>query len=123
VVAFVLPTSAARSSRRSAIAVTVREEETMKSVSAPSSAVAWSTSWRALDSSGLKYFVASCDCCPLPCSEVAKPLMTPCRSRRVAGFSVLNSWSRSTGVVVWLSGSVAPSPSFGLLLGPGVSDT
>ena len=40
-VAFALPTRPARSSRRSATAVTAREELTMKRVSAPSSSVTW----------------------------------------------------------------------------------
>ena len=65
VVAFALPTRSARSSRRSAIAVTVREEETMKRVSASSSSVVSLTSRRALESSGLKYFVASAASCAL----------------------------------------------------------
>ena len=54
VVAFALPTRSARSSRRSAIAVTVRDEETRNSVSASSSSVVSLTSRRALESSGLK---------------------------------------------------------------------
>ena len=95
----------------------------MKSVSAPSSAVTSLTSWRALESSGLKYLVASAACGPLPFSWVAKPWMTPLRSARACGVSVLNSWSRSTAVVVWDVSSVASSSSCGLEFGPGVSET
>ena len=79
------PRARDRSSRFSAIAVTVREEETMKSVSASSSCVASFTSRRALDSSGLKYSVASPACSPLPSSWVLKPAMMPCRSLRASG--------------------------------------
>ena len=52
----------ARSSRRSATAVTAREELTMKSVSAASSCVSWLTSCREVDRNGLKY---SADCAGL----------------------------------------------------------
>ena len=72
----------------------------MKSVSAASSCVVSLTSRRALDSSGLKYFVDSAASSPLPSNWTWKPLMMPCRSARAFGSSVLNSWSRSTAVVV-----------------------
>ena len=74
---------------------------TMKRVSASSSAVVSLTSRRALESSGLKYSVAAAACGPLPSSWVLKPLITPWRSLRAFGSSVLKSWSRSTGVVVF----------------------
>ena len=95
----------------SAIAVTVREELTMKSRQRALVLRSTSlTSRRALESSGLKYFVASRGL-RRPCrrSWVAKPLITPCRSLRAFGSSVLKSWSRSTAVVVCDVSSVAPS--------------
>ena len=123
VVALALPTRSARSSRRSAIAVTVRDELTMKRVSASSSSVVSLDSRRALESSGLKYFAASAAWSPLPSSWVRKPLMTPCRSARVSGSSVLKIWSRSTAVVVEEVSSVACSGSVLLASGPGESAT
>ena len=123
VVAFALPTRSARSSRRSAIAVTAREEETMKRVSASSSCVVSLTSRRALESSGLKYLVASAACWPWPSSWVLKPSITPCRSARASGSSVLKSASRSTAVVVEAVVSVECSGSVRLASGPGESAT
>ena len=58
-VVFVFPTSEARSSRFSAIAVTARDELTMKSVSVPSSCVSWLTSCREVERNGLKYSAVS----------------------------------------------------------------
>ncbi len=121
VVAFALATRLDRSSRREAIAVAVRLELTRKSVSAPSSSVALLTSRRALESSGLKYSVAWPACSPLPLSWVLKPSITPCRSARAFGVSVLKSWSRSTAVVVEAVVSVAWSGSVRLASGPGES--
>ena len=101
--------------------MTARRELTMKSVSAPSSAVVSLTSRRALESSGLKYSVAAAACGPLPSSWVLKPSITPCRFRRAFGSSVLNSWSRSTAVVVWDVSSCACSGSVLLASGPGLN--
>ena len=61
-VAFVLPTRSARSSRRSATAVTAREELTMNSVSVPSSWVSWLTRRREVERNGLKYSADSAAC-------------------------------------------------------------
>ena len=91
----------------------------MKSSNAPSSCVASLTSRRALESSGLKYSVACAASSPLPSSWVRKPAMMPCRSRRASGVSVLNSWSRSTAVVVLTVPMVVPSASVLLASGPG----
>ena len=120
-VVFVLPTSAARSSRFSASAVTSREESTMKRVRLSSSSVTSPTSRRDVDSSGLKYFAASPASSPLPSYCVAKPLTTSCRSPRVCSSSVLKIWSRSTTGVVDAVVSVAPSSSSSASSGAGVS--
>ncbi len=121
VVALALPTRSARSSRRSAIAVTACEELTRKRVSAPSSSVSCSASTREVDSSGLKYFADWPASWPLPSYWVAKPLMTFWRSPRVFWSSALKTWSRSTTVVVFVRSSVPPSRSSLLLSGASVS--
>src|SRR5258706_299176 len=89
------------------------------------------TSGRSAARNGLKYLAlalaaADTSCLllsvrPSYCS--AKPWMTFWRPRRVGAFSVSNSWSRSTMLVVRSAGSVAPADSAGLLLGPGVIET
>ena len=119
-VAFALPTAADRSSRRSAIAVTARDELTRKRVSAPSSSVTSCASWREVDRSGLKYFVDWPVSSPLPSYWAAKPLTTSARSPRVRSSSVLKIWSRSTTSVVAADVSVAPSGSSFASPGAGV---
>jgi hypothetical protein len=101
--------------------VTAREEFTMKSVSVDSSWVSWLTSRRDVDRKGLKYSADAPACLPLPSYCVAKPWMTPCRSLRASGSSVLKMASRSTTVVVEPAGSAEPSSSSLAELGPGVS--
>ena len=93
----------------------------MKSVSVPSSWVSWLTSRREVDRNGLKYSADFAASGPLPSYCAAKPWMTPCRSLRAAGSSVLKSWSRSTTSVVEPTASVAPSSSSFAELGAGVS--
>ena len=85
----------------------------MKRVSASSSSVVSLTSRRALESSGLKYSVASAACGPLPSSWVLKPSITPCRSRarlRVERVEELvevdRGRRRARSVIVEWSGSV-----------------
>ena len=92
----------------------------MKSVSVDSSCVSWLTSCRDVDRNGLKYSADSPACLPLPSYCVAKPWMTPCRSLRASGSSVLKIASRSTTVVVEPAASVAPSSSSLAELGAGV---
>ena len=121
--AFVLPTSAERSSRRAASVPTSRDESTRKRVSAGSSSVSWPTSRREVESSGLKYFAASPASWPRPAYCSAKPWMTLRRPPRVRSSSVLKSWSRSTTDVVDSVVSVAPSGSSRASSGPGESAT
>ncbi len=110
-VAFALPTSEERSSRRSAIAPEAREVLTSRRVSAPWSSVTSCTSRRELESSGLKYFADSPAASPRLSYCVAKPWITSARSPRVFSSSVLKIWSRSTTSVVACWVSVAPSSS------------
>ena len=79
--------------------------------------------WSVAANDGAKYSVALPSARPAPAYCSAEPWMNCCRPLRVFGFSVLNSWSRSTTSRVSLAGSVAPAGSAGRLLGPGVSAT
>ena len=122
-VAFALVTRPERSSRRSATAVTAREEFTRKRVSAPSSSVTWLASTREVDSSGLKYLADWPTSSLLPSYWVAKPLITSCRSPRVFASIALKTWSRSTTVVVLDRSRLAPSSSSLLVSGASVRAT
>src|SRR4051812_49333113 len=126
---FVLDTSAERSSRFAATAVTSSEESVRNRWSVGWSFMIWLTSASVVDRNGLKYFAdrfASSAARAFllsvrPSYWIAKPWITFCRPLRVFGSSVSKSWSRSTMEVVFSVPSVAPSSSFLLLLGPGVS--
>ena len=120
-VALVLPTRSARSSRRSATAVTAREELTMKSVSVPSSSVSWLTSRREVERNGLKYSADLAACGPLPWYCAAKPWMTPWRSLRVCRVERVEELVEVDDVGGRADGSVAPSSSSLAELGAGVS--
>ena len=92
-------------------------------MSAGSSCVSWPTSWRDVESSGLKYFAASLASAPRPAYCSAKPRMTLRSPPRVRLSSVSKIWSRSTTEVVASVVSVAPSGSSFASSGPGLSAT
>jgi hypothetical protein len=100
VVSFRLPTSPARSSRRSASAVTSRELSTRKRSSTGVSRVSSLKRRRDVDSAGLRYSKPLAAWLPRPDHWRAEPLKKSWSDLRVSGSSVLKSWSRSTAVLV-----------------------
>ena len=99
-VVFAFVTRLARSSRRAASARTVRDEVRRNAENVSWSRTTSSTSARDDDSAGSRYLAAWLARAPRPTYQRALPWMNCCRPLRVAGVSVLKSWSRSTIDVV-----------------------
>ncbi len=59
-------------------------------------------------SAGFRYANAACATLPWPAYWLADPLITSCSPLRVGASSVLNSWSRSTALVVFVVVIVPP---------------
>ena len=95
-----LSTRPERSSWRSARSVTSWEEETTKRSSSFESEFSSRNRREEACSDGFRYSSPAFIWSPRPSCWAAEPLITFCRSRRVAGSSVLKIWSRSTAVVV-----------------------
>ena len=112
-----LPTSCERSSRRAAIAVTVRAVSVTKRWKVTLSAMISRTRREEVDSVGLKYLRARFACWALFMYWVAPPFTIFWRAASVAGSSVSKSWSRSTGAVTSSGGIWPPSGIFSALFG------
>jgi hypothetical protein len=104
-----LPISAARSSRRSASAVTSFELSTRKRSSKGVSRVSSPNRRDEVASAGFRYLRPSFPSMPRRANWRAWPFRKPCSDLRVSGSSVLNSWSMSTAVVVESVPSSPPS--------------
>ena len=89
VVSFRFPIRAARSSRRSASAVTILELSTRKCSSSGVSCVSSLKSRLEVDSAGFRYSKPTLASASLPRHWSAEPLKKPWSERRVSGSSVL----------------------------------
>ena len=90
----------------------------MKFVNLPVSRLSSRNSTLLEATAGLRYCQAAWACLPAFAYCDAEPWITFCRPLRVGASSVLNSWSRSTALVVSLVGITPPLGIFAAVAGP-----